>query len=638
MLLSALAFPGGAWAHARLVRTVPADGAVLGSPPRAVRVVFDDTVRVSSGIRAIRNDGGSVAAGKARVSGGKTLVIPLRSGLQDGDYTVLWRVLSDDGHTASGVLAFGVGAGRARPQPALSAGNGPGFQSVVSRFLLFAGLLTAAGAAFFRFTVGPVAPRLLLGAFLLAFAGVSGVAHDVSVSTRFGGVMAAAAVIAGVGALLAALAPLSSRLEVPAFAAALVLLPAPTLAGHALDRGRPFYEPLVDFLHLAAASVWLGGLVALGLALVAAGAERSSVVRRFSKVAFASVMLLAVTGVIRALAELRSVGQVWSTGYGRVLIVKTVLLGGLVVVGWFNRYRLLPRRSFDALRRNVAGELMLFAALVAAVALLTDLRPGRDVVARAAVTETRGPPPLPAAGMIVQAAESGDYGVALAVRGTRAQVTVLGPDGGGVTGLAVQIAGGAARPCGQGCYGASGSLAGKSVRVAVAGHELVFQVPTRARPASALVSRATRVFRRLRSVEYTERLASSPRDKVVSNFTLERPNRLMYRIRGGADGIIIGTRRWDRTNGGQWLPSPQDLTPEPEPIWAGHFTNAYLLKATPKAYVVAFLKPIGPAWFTVELDRRTLRPRSLRMTAAAHFMTHRYTRFNGPRRIEPPVP
>jgi copper transport protein len=638
VLLCALALPAGASAHARLLRTVPSDGAVLRSPPRAVRIVFDDTVRPLSGIRAIRNDGPSVAAGKARVTGGKTLVIPLRADLQDGDYTVLWRVLSDDGHTLSGVIAFGVGAGRAPPQAALSADNGPGVQSVVSRFLLFAGLLTAAGAAFFRFAVGPVTPRLLLGAFLLAFVGISGVAHDVSVSTRFGSVMAAAAVIAGVGALLAALAPLYSQLEVPAFAAALVLMPAPTLAGHALDRGRPFYEPLVDFLHLAAASLWLGGLVALGIALAQGGVERNVVVRRFSKVALVSVALLSVTGVIRALAELRTVGQVWSTGYGRVLIVKTVLLAVLVVVGWFNRYRLIPRFSFDALRRNVAVELTLFAALVAAVALLTDLRPGRDVVARAAVTETKGPSPLPAPGMVVLARESGDYAVALGVRPARAEVTVLGPDGGGVTGLAVQIAGAAARPCGPGCYGASGSYASKSVRVAVGGRELVFNVPARARPASALVSRATSAFRRLRSVDYTERLASSPRNKVVSNFTLERPNRLMYRIRGGADGIIIGTRRWDRTNGGQWLPSPQDLTPEPEPIWAGHFTNAFLLKTTPKTYVVAFLKPIGPAWFTVEIDRRTLRPRSLRMTAAAHFMMHRYTSFNAPRRIKPPVP
>ena len=122
-------------------------------------------------------------------------MIPLRAGLPDGDYTVLWRVLSDDGHKLSGVIAFGVGASRAPPEAALSADNGPSAQDVVSRLLFFAGLLTAAGAAFFRFAVGPVPVRLMLGAFLLVFVGVSGVAHDASLSTRFGTVMAVAAVI-----------------------------------------------------------------------------------------------------------------------------------------------------------------------------------------------------------------------------------------------------------------------------------------------------------------------------------------------------------------------------------------------------------------------------------------------------------
>jgi hypothetical protein len=140
----------------------------------------------------------------------------------------------------------------------------------------------------------------------------------------------------------------------------------------------------------------------------------------------------------------------------------------------------------------------------------------------------------------------------------------------------------------------------------------------------------------LRSVDYVERLASSPANKVVAEFTLERPDRLEYRIRGGADGIIIGPRRWDRPRGGTWVPSPQDPTSQPEPIWAGHSTNAYLLETTPTTYVVSFLKPTGPAWFTLRLDRRTLLPRSLRMTAPAHFMTHRYTSFNAAPKIRAP--
>ena len=214
---------------------------------------------------------------------------------------------------------------------------------------------------------------------------------------------------------------------------------------------------------------------------------------------------------------------------------------------------------------------------------------------------------------------------------------MLGPDGNGVKGLAVTIAGTRARSCGAGCYGAF-VRAGRQIPVSVDGRKLVFAVPAKLRPAGAIVARATRTFRRLRSVQYVERLASSPRNRVVADFTLERPNRLEYRIRGGASGIIIGSRRWDLFPGGKWQASTQEPTPQPEPIWSGHVTNAYVLSSTPTTYVVSFLKPIGPAWFTLVLDRRTMLPRTLRMTATAHFMHHRYSHFNNAPKIKPPVP
>jgi copper transport protein len=633
-VLGALAFPASAWAHARLIRSVPANEAVVSKAPAAVRLVFDDTVRARSGMKAIRNGGGSVLAGKPHIVGGRTLVIPLRSGLGNGDYTVLWRVLSDDGHEISGTIAFGVGAGRAPPQAALYASNGPGAQDVISRSLFFAGLLIAVGAAFFRFGVARIPVRLMLLAFLLVFVGASGQLHDVSLSTRFGTAMVVGAGLAGIGALLAVLAPVFPRLEPLPFAFGLALLPIPTVAGHALDRGRSWIEVPVDVLHVAAASIWLGGVVGLVLLLARPG-QHELLLRRFSNLAFTSVLVLATTGVIRALSELRSVSQLWSTGYGRVLIVKTALLTLLIGLGWVNRHRLIPRLSLGALRRNLAVELLLFAGLVAAVGLLTDLRPGRDRIASAAEVEAKGPPPLPDRRMVLQGGEAGDYAVALGVQSPQARVFVLGQDGNGANGLAVAINGRTTHSCGSGCYEAAVRAKG-TVRVTVGGSKLVFGVPKHPRPAGTILTRATRAFRALKSVDYIERLASSPRAKVVSSFTLERPNRLEYRIKGGASGIVIGSRRWDRVPGGRWYASGQEPTPQPEPIWAGHSTNVYLLQKTSSSYVVSFFKPLGPVWFTVWLNRRTLLPSRLRMTAAAHFMTHRYTRFNAPPRIKAP--
>src|SRR2546422_7729481 len=70
----ALALPAAAAAHATLLHSSPADRAVVPTAPRKVRFVFDDAVRVASGIRVIRNGGGSVLGGKPRMVGGKTLV------------------------------------------------------------------------------------------------------------------------------------------------------------------------------------------------------------------------------------------------------------------------------------------------------------------------------------------------------------------------------------------------------------------------------------------------------------------------------------------------------------------------------------------------------------------------------------
>ena len=115
-----LALPGVALAHARLLRVSPADGTVLGVAPSAVRLSFDDTIQVEPGARAVRDDGTSVLGGPAHVEGGRDLVIPLRPGLTRGAYTVLWRVLSDDGHPESGVTTFALGLGHGRPIAVLS--------------------------------------------------------------------------------------------------------------------------------------------------------------------------------------------------------------------------------------------------------------------------------------------------------------------------------------------------------------------------------------------------------------------------------------------------------------------------------------------------------------------------------------
>ena len=85
--------------------------------------------------------------------------------------------------------------------------------------------------------------------------------------------------------------------------------------------------------------------------------------------------MIAVSGLGRALVKLTGVTQLWSTGYGRAILLKSALLVALIVVGWLSRRRL---GSATRLLRSASTELVLLALVIGAVAVLTALRPGRD--------------------------------------------------------------------------------------------------------------------------------------------------------------------------------------------------------------------------------------------------------------------
>lgn len=117
-----VAFPGTAFAHARLMSCSPAAGAHVGAEVPAVVLRFDDTVTlVPAAVVVTSHAGGRVATGRPRVIGHKTLVAAMRRRLPPGGYRVSWRVLADDGHIEAGRFGFTVvGAGGAAPADALT--------------------------------------------------------------------------------------------------------------------------------------------------------------------------------------------------------------------------------------------------------------------------------------------------------------------------------------------------------------------------------------------------------------------------------------------------------------------------------------------------------------------------------------
>jgi copper transport protein len=96
----------------------------------------------------------------------------------------------------------------------------------------------------------------------------------------------------------------------------------------------------VDVLHLLAVAAWLGGLTTLLVALYRAPADTPvgpEAVRRFSRIAFASVIALVLTGIYQSWRQLGSWSAFTDTRYGQLLLAKIVLVAVLVGIAALSR-------------------------------------------------------------------------------------------------------------------------------------------------------------------------------------------------------------------------------------------------------------------------------------------------------------
>jgi copper resistance protein D len=165
--------------------------------------------------------------------------------------------------------------------------------------------------------------------------------------------------VVALAALLVVAARRGGPARVVALALAAIVALSTALSGHAADWGDLSLTVLIDWGHVLAASLWIGGVVTLALvifpiepALVPASVTR--ICARFSRLAGWSLAAAVLTGVYNAWIQLPDVAALRDTPYGRVLLGKLALVGLLVVLGGTNRYSLLPRLTGVPARGPVA--------------------------------------------------------------------------------------------------------------------------------------------------------------------------------------------------------------------------------------------------------------------------------------------
>lgn len=385
-LLAALA-PNPALAHAMLLSSIPASGAVLAESPQALILNFNEPV--SPLALKLIDPAGAESDLTAGIAGGVEIRIPLAESPR-GTQILTWRVVSEDGHPIAGSLLFSVGEASGASFDASSVAGDPLVRRLLwlTRTAALVGLVFGIGGALFGALAGipPGATRPLAGLVLtgmaasLLFLGLHGLdALGLKLSA-----LASAAPWAAGGSTsfgrsvalwsLAGAIALAALLWRPALGwiAALLLALGFAASGHAAAASPQILTRPMVALHGFALIFWTGALFPLALWLKRA--DGAAALRRFSAAIPYAVILLAGTGLGLAAIQLGPDPRTWPTPYGWILAAKLTLLAAVFALAALNRFALTaPALAGDSiaatkLRRAIRLEIGLILAVLALAA------------------------------------------------------------------------------------------------------------------------------------------------------------------------------------------------------------------------------------------------------------------------------
>ena len=720
-LIGLLVLPAVASAHALLIASNPAPGAGLAAAPAAITATFSEPLnRPLSSLKLTTTAGAAVRATVASDGETRLVLRPLQR-LARGVYELRWRTVSaDDGHTAEGSYSFGVRAvvrGAAESAPAGPLAAGGWWRTMLDAafdgaLILFCGgvfcsaLLSAPGEPGgwlvpdgHRSEIARRQWRVTIG--IGAAAVVCSLVATLADAAHAGGGLSARALHAyflsdaagyarlAVPAMLLASVVMAAR-GAPGRASALAVLALAAVAagGHASSAHLSGVAFASDLVHLMAASVWLGGIVNLAIAWVprlremgVAGRRRivEVVLPRFGRVALPAFITLVIAGGVNAATELGTPRALWTDGYGRVLLVKTALVGVVALLSYKHALRLRPRllaaRDYDIRleRRHwrlLASEPILGTGIVLAAALLVAYAPPIDLsraLALASVRAGAARDTLAQGSRLSVAGEAGPYIVNALVshdaHGISVEVRTL-------TALQRPVALQARVPgvastgrCGVGCTRLVLPGSPAALHVDVASSDGVYRVSLPIRyqtgagaTAQRILTQVERSERRLRSVAILETLGSGTGSPEVTAYQVGTPDRFAYQLsrdgRAVSDTTIIGVHEWTRTAGQKlWEKGVYGGGGPPFSAvgylgwWTPFAGQAQLLdrshtSAGDRADIatVSLIPGLGTVWLRFAIDVTHDRVLHIAMITTAHFMTQIWGAFNAPAPINSPAP
>ena len=711
--MAGLLAPAGAAAHAAFLSAQPEPGTRLEAGPAEISLSFTEPLNgdLSDGDLVDLATGEKVTS--AVFTRGRELVLRPQVRLEKAPYSVEWHTVSTlDGHALEGSFSFGVQTAAASGEHTIE--QSPlaraGWLRIGARALLYVALFYFAGGLFTAALIsrggGPSA-WLVPEALGSRIGDRQGLAKRAWVRTIDAGWYAAIAACTvalleatdaagGLGPqgisdyllsssagmarawtapLLVIAALLARRLSAVAVPWLALAFLSVSFSGHA--NSAEFSGPAIfnDWLHLLAGGIWLGGMAQIALTWIPRlrGADRGlrravmgSVLPRFGEIAVPAFLVVALTGLTSAIFQLGHFDALWSSAYGRVLMVKVALVGLIALASYAHAIRLRPRLLAanphppkGAERRHwrlLSAEPALGVAVLAVAAALVAFPLPPQQLGEADQVEAAvacDPCPLPPArpGELAVAEQAGPSVAAFWLHrdGERLSGTLRVIDDDAEP-SSVALASGELEECGSGCWrlSAPGGLRRLTAIVTIDGRSYRATVPARwserqNAAARQLVAEAQQRMRALRSLRLDEETTSGPGSFVRVRYRFRAPDRMAYRTDSGARTIAIGPTGYSALADSPWSKGS---------FGADGFRLVNFFRWTAYARSVRWLGPARvegwrvveialydratPLWYRLAIDRRSGRVLHERLIAESHFMQRRFFAFNAPVRIEPP--
>lgn len=413
-------FPNNTYAHAYIVNSNPKENEILSEAPTQISIQFNEPIQSGFHSLTIIDSSGKQTKLKAGIDNISTLQAKITHKMVNGTYAIKWKVVSADGHPVQGIIPFGVGTLQNDSVMLLGKTSSyiPKYDMILLRWLLYSSFAIYLGITAFNLWIyrGKLKEKSILNTKRWIWISLIGMTISLLLNlplqtkinadgswkdafhfsllketlnqTTFGVIWIIQIPILLLLFIFTYLA--IKRKQFTTFKNWLVpfilmvgLLITKSLMGHAFASSHKLMAVSMNFLHLLAASLWVGSLFALIFIMPRKNTIKDSkdkkdeywrTIQRFSILAMSCVAIILLTGIYEGFEYVPTFYSLTHTAYGKALISKIILFFIMLLLGAFHFWK-GKKRGGKNITATVGIEFTIGLIVVIVAGFLTNLPP-----------------------------------------------------------------------------------------------------------------------------------------------------------------------------------------------------------------------------------------------------------------------